>query len=269
MIMKRANRVCRRVFCGIFAVLMLSVFLTSCEEKEKYPELTEKFFVNDYTGEISDSDSEEICLKGASLQKETGAQVVVAAVQSTDGDDISEYALELGRKWEIGESEKNNGVLILLATEDRQVYIAVGYGLEGALPDSKTGRLLDVYAVPYLKNDDFSTGISKVYSAVVNEVYLEYGITPQDYIPIDDVKVKPESQGIATVIISWVILLIIVVLFTVFARKRGIRVFFFPGGPRGGFGGGFGGFGSGGGFSGGGFSGGGGSFGGGGAGRGF
>lgn len=241
-----------------------------CKSAEKvYPDHTEEFYVNDFAGVLKEDDAREVFVMGATLDKETakvlktdvGAQVAAVTVETTEGEEISDYALGLGRRWGLGDKEKNNGVLILLATEDREVYVAVGYGLEGRLPDSKTGRIIDDYAIDYFKENDFSAGMLNLYRAIVREVYAEYDLDvpenisePQRYRRDVDYK----EAGI-----SWGVILLILIFCAVYLRLHG---FFAPfigfGGGRGGFGG----F-SGGGF--GGFSGGGGSFGGGGAGRGF
>lgn len=250
------------ILCLVFCGCDKNAIPTSSELKA-----TDKFFVNDYADVISDTDEQEMYKKGVYLNDKTSAQVVVITVESTGDEVISDYALELGRNWGVGDKEKNNGIVILLATQDRDVYISVGYGLEGAIPDSKAGRILDEYGVDYFSNDEFSKGLSAVYSAVYNEVLIEYGISPDDgYVPIDRLDSNQRS-GSATVLISWVILIIVIFLYLFVFRRSGF--FFFLGGPPmgGGFHGGSSFRGSGG--FGGGFRGGGGSFGGGGAGRGF
>lgn len=241
---------------------------------DKYPEPTSRFFVNDFADVIEQAAEDEIYSKAAALQEKTTAQVVVVTVNTLDGEEPADYALGLGRQWGVGQEDEDNGVIILLSKTERQIYIAVGYGLEGALPDSKTGRIIDVYGLDYLKKDDFSKGLLEIFGAIVNEVYIEYGEEPEEgYTPIEDTDEETLEEYGARVAASWVIMIACVILFVlVFGRRR--RGFFWFGGP-GGFGGmggsGFGGFGggSGGSFGGGGFSGGGGSFGGGGAGRGF
>ncbi|MBO4733446.1 MAG: TPM domain-containing protein [Clostridia bacterium] len=261
-----------------FLLLLLAAVITllcGCDGAEKeYPDHTEKLYVNDFANALDEADADEIFALGAALDKasaealktDVGAQVAAVTVDSTDGEEISEYALALGRKWGLGSKENNNGIVILLATEDREVYVAVGYGLEGALPDSKTGRLIDTYAIDYFKENEFSAGMLNLYRALIREVYAEYGLEapenaapPQEY----DSDVDLKEAGI-----SWIVILIVLIVCVVYMRKRG---FLIPFGGFGGFGGsgrgGFGGFSGGGGF--GGFSGGGGSFGGGGAGRGF
>lgn len=255
---------------AVAAVLLVLTGIGAAAAK-KYPEPTDRFFINDYAGVIDSSAEDEIYSRAAALYEKTGAQTVVVAAKNLGGEEPSDYALGLGREWGVGDKKKNNGVVILFALEERQIYIAVGYGLEGALPDSKTGRIIDNYGLEYLKADNFSEGILQITKAVINEIYIEYGEEPEEgYTPIDD----SEDGYSKKVAVSWVALIAVVLLYLMIFGRR--RSFFWFGGPGGfgGFGGGgfsggsFGGH-SGGGFSGGGFSGGGGSFGGGGAGRGF
>lgn len=142
------------------------------------PEATEEFYVNDYAGVFSDDWKDKLCEAGKELKDETTAQLVVLTVDTTDGEDISDYAVETGRKWGIGAKDKDNGVLVVLSVSDRKVWVAVGYGLEGKLPDSKTGRLLDEYAVPSYKEDKFEKGTVELYYALLNEIRDEYGLEP-------------------------------------------------------------------------------------------
>ena len=142
----------------------------------KIPSATKEFYVNDYAGVFSDTWKEELCKAGEQLYEDTTAQLVVLTVDTTDGEDISDYAVETGRKWGIGSKKKNNGVLIVLSVSDRKVWVSVGYGLEGKLPDSKIGRLLDEYAVPSYKDNQFEKGTVELYYALLNEIREEYGL---------------------------------------------------------------------------------------------
>ncbi len=259
----------KRILSFAVIILCFSLFLCGCGEKAGYPTATNHFYVNDFANVIEDSEESKMISSAVALADATTAQVVVVTVEDLDGEVISDYALELGRLWGVGDEEKDNGVVILLSLEDREIYIAVGYGLEGALPDSKTGRIIDYYGLEHFKSDNFSAGIAAVTNAIINEVYIEYGLTPQNgYVSIDNVAINDslEASG-GKVAVSWLALIIILIILSLLSRGRGGAFFWFFGGPgsfggRGGFGGG-----SSGGF--GGFRGGGGSFGGGGAGRGF
>lgn len=265
------NKILR--IAALVFVLVIVLSLASCgkESREQYPTPTEKFFVNDFAAVLNEADANTIYTSGAALQDATTAQAVVVTIESLDGKAASDYALELGRQWGVGAEDKNNGVVILLSESDREIYIAVGYGLEGALPDSKTGRIIDNYGLSYFSNNNFSTGLVNIYNAIVNEIYIEYGMQPsENYIPAD---LLPEAQSdtssVGEVAISWLVLIVLVILYMlIFGRRGGLFLFgsprFFTGGFHhhgGGFGGSSGGFG--------GFRGGGGSFGGGGAGRRF
>ena len=247
---------------GIIIVRVLS--LCGCETKDKYPSVSERFYVNDFADVLTEEEENELLSRSAALQNSTTAQVVVATVTSLNGEEPYYYATELARKWQIGDKEADNGILVLLSTGDREIFIAVGYGLEGALPDSKTGKIIDVYGLEYLRNDQFGAGIKAITEALINQVYIEYGYEPETgYVDIENVSSPTEDAG--SILISWVIMLTILMIIFVISRRSG-KMFFF-GIPH--FHGGFdsNNFHSGGGF--GGFKGGGGSFGGGGAGRGF
>ena len=268
----------KRIINLIAAALAVCIFILPVSAANKYPSPDSRLFVNDFADVIDSAAEDEIYSRGAALQEKTTAQVAVVTVKTLDGEEPADYALGLGRHWGVGQKDKDNGVVILLSKTERQIYIAVGYGLEGALPDSKTGKIIEVYGLDYLKKDDFSKGLLEIFKAIVNEVYIEYGEEPEEgYTEIDENDGESLEEYGAKVAASWVIMIAVVILFVlVFGRRR--RGFFRFGGPGGFGGGGFGGFGgsgggftgsSGGSFGGGGFSGGGGSFGGGGAGHGF
>ncbi len=256
---------------SIAAIITLLFCTCGCDSQDDgFIKPTEEFYVNDFADIIDDSAESEMLSRSVTLAQKTTAQVVTVTVESLDGVAPEEYALQIGREWGVGDDEADNGIVILLSESDREIYIAVGYGLEGALPDGKTGRIIDRYGLDYLKNDDFSTGLLEISKAVVNEVYIENGLEPEvGYTPIDSIiDIQPIEEHGGSVAVSWVGMIIIIIIILILPRRR--RGFFWFGGPpMGGFYGGSGSFSgrSSGGF--GGFSGGGGSFGGGGAGRRF
>ncbi len=247
----------RKLVC-IAALLCLLLGLTV--SAASFPSPTDRFFVNDFAGVLSAQDEETIYAMGVQLYEKTGAQVVAVTIDDLDGSDVDEYALLLGREWGVGDDEKDTGVVLLLSLNDREVTIQVGYGLEGAITDIRAGILLDTYAVPSFSKDDFSAGMRNTYDAIVNEVYIEFDMQPdENYTPVSEL----EGESAFGFFEIAVILLLILSLFLGRGRFGGfLPFFFFHGGHGGGHSGGSG-------FSGGGFSGGGGSFGGGGASRKF
>ena len=121
--MRRKKRRLSILLC--MGLILSALFTAGAAAKTTY-EPTGRFFVNDFAGVLSAADAEEIYALGAELDKQTGAQVVAVTVPTTGGEEIRSYGLELGREWGIGEKDKNNGILLLLAVEDRQVGIESG-----------------------------------------------------------------------------------------------------------------------------------------------
>ncbi|HOQ10034.1 MAG TPA: TPM domain-containing protein [Syntrophomonadaceae bacterium] len=234
----------------------------------KIPDPPRQFYCLDEAQMLTPELEAALVNTSAQIADQSGAQIVVVTLETLNGESLEEVSLEILRSWGIGDAQKNNGVLILVAREERLSRIEVGYGLEGAIPDGKAGRILDEHLVPNLQRDNYSLGILETYNAVLEEVCREYNLA---YQPLD-----PNSLGIVAHnpgkqeqgINWWVVALIIMMLYLYFrfsGRFRG------GGGYRGGGGTFWGGpwRGGGGGFGGGGFGGRGGSGGGGGASRGW
>lgn len=257
----------------IFTLLILLLLIPAMVQAAEFPELADDIYIQDIAGILSEEQETEIKNLGAGLEDATTAQIAVMVIDSLDGEPIESYANEALRHYGVGSAEDNNGVLVVLSMTDREIYIEIGYGLEGALPDGKVGRILDDYAVPYLSEDQPDEAILNTYQALYNEVAAEYdwdgeAVSPQ---PLNKVNAGDEGEGgIMQPIVTFLIVLAVLFFFTGGGGGRGRRGrgntmrrggFFGPGS----FGGGFGGSSGGGGFRGGG----GGSSGGGGAGRGF
>lgn len=138
---------------------------------------TSNFYVNDYANLLSTETESYIMNINQTLNNKTKAQVVVVTVQTLEGKSLEEYSTELFRSFGIGDKTLNNGVLILIALQERQSHIEVGYGLEGILNDAKTGRIQDEYMIPYLRQKNWDEGIKNGFNAIVNEVEKEYDIS--------------------------------------------------------------------------------------------
>ena len=242
----------KKLIAGLLLILL--ILPIACMTVSATPSPTAAFYVNDMAGVLSAEQEKSMVSVAEQLAKQTGAQVAVLTVTTLDGKDINEYALEVARAWGIGDKEKNNGVLILLSTGDREVRVEVGYGLEGCLPDGKTGRLIDTYAIPYYAQNDFATGTVQLFHAVMNVVCEEYGVDPASLnVPVMDT--AEEEMTIFDLIVGLVVVAGMIALI-VLTRGRILLFFGFGGFGRGGRGGGSGGvsrnFGGGGSFGGGG-----------------
>lgn len=107
-------------------------------------------------------------------EAKTGQQVVVLTVPSLEGDALEDFSLKVSRTWKLGRAGKNDGILVLIARDDRKMRIEVGYGLEGTLPDALCGRIIRDEMVPRFRENDFSGGISAGVDAVLSVLAGDY-----------------------------------------------------------------------------------------------
>lgn len=222
--------------------------------------------MNDETGTLTKEQINSLLKKLEDFDKETSTQIVVYIIPSLNGEPLEEVSVRLAEANKIGKKDKNNGVLLLIAKNDRKLRIEVGYGLEGVLTDALSSQIIRNEITPSFKNNNYYEGITKGIDAIISVTKGEYKAD----------KKKKESGGLCFGIPIFVIMIFIFVGFSIFIsiirRLMGFGGTMYSGGRRNGgwsnFGGGgfwSGGSGSSGGSSFGGFSGGGGSFGGGGA----
>jgi uncharacterized protein len=219
----------KRTFYLILGLLFISNILLAVD----FPKPTPYKYINDYVGVVEPEYVQKIISVGKELEDKTTAQVTAVIIDSLQGITIEEYAVELFRRWGIGQKGKDNGVLLLVAINDRQMRIEVGYGLEGAIPDGKAGRIRDEYIIPYFKEGDYSKGIYYGYLALVKEVAKEYNV--ELTFDVDAELPKSSSAYVETIVIVLIVVFIMLVL-----SRRGVWYI----GPRGPMGpGNFGGFG--------------------------
>lgn len=276
----------RRIYTATLTLFLAALLLITPAFAQPSP--PHEFYVLDEAGVLSQQQKQGIISLSTHLaQQAQGAQVVVVTVDHLETGDERADALSILREWQIGDKQLNNGVLLYAAIKDRKVVIEVGDGMEGALPDSKAGRILDKQLLPHFKKADYAQGILAAYDQIVSTVCQEYNVDEAALREQAGFEPQTNRTGDSSIFSPFVIIVIVLVLATMFnsggrggggrRRRNSAWPFIFFGGPRigggggfggrGGFGGGSGGFGGGGGF--GGSSGGGGSGSGGGASRGW
>lgn len=223
------------------SVFLLLITAGSALAVSNIPKPPAEIYCLDEAGILSPSTEQAIVATGRNLEAASGAQIVVLTVKTLDGANLEEFALQVLRQWGIGDKTKNNGVLVLIALNERKSRIEVGYGLEGALPDGKVGRILDESLSPYFAKGQYDAGMINTYNALLNEVNQEYGI---NISPVSaDKAAQPVSKTNNKTGWTQIIGLGIFILIWLFFARRG----WWFGGPfgGGGFGGGGGGFGGG------------------------
>lgn len=124
-----------------------------------FPELTDR--VVDEAGLLSAAERQTLIGKLAAFEERSSDQVVVATIRSLEGQNLERYANELFRHWALGQAQENNGVLLLVARDDRKIRIEVGYGLEGTLTDALSKIIIDQVIVPRFRSGDFASGITE------------------------------------------------------------------------------------------------------------
>ncbi len=202
----------------------------------------------------------------AAFERRTGAQVVVLTVPDLDDEPIEDYSMRVVETWKLGTEEQDNGVLLLVAQQERRLRIEVGHGLEGSLTDAYSRRILDNVITPSFRQGDFPGGIEAGVDAILATIEGDPNAIPES-VPATG----SSGDGISPILLFFIIVMIMIIVSALQRRRRGRawtsnrggRWIVLPPGGGGFGGGGFGGGGFGGG--GGGFGGGGGSFGGGGA----
>jgi len=244
---------------GVVAFLLVLLLLGALPARAEKPVPFLSGRVVDEAAMIPADAKRRIDDKLAAFEQRTGDQVVVLTVDSLDGEPIEDYSVRVAQTWKLGQKGKDNGVLLVVAKQDRKIRIDVGYGLEPTLTDLETGRIIDLMR-PDFQKGDFGAGIEHGSEAILTA--LDGGEVP---VPAK----QPEGKGLPDFLTFGIAIGVFLLLNALANRSRSSRWPRGGGGWWGGFGGGgFGGggfSGGGGGGGGGGFSGGGGSFGGGGA----
>lgn len=236
--------------CAVALWLLLILFChTATAQDIQFPPLTGR--VVDQANMLDAASEQQIAQMLEEHERATSNQIVVVTLPDLQGRTIEEFGYQLGRHWGIGQKNKDNGALLVIAKAERKVRIEVGYGLEGALTDAISSDIVHRIIVPEFKRGGFEDGIGKGVEAMMQAVAGEYSGTTE--AEPTDTRTKA------------------LVLFLVFGGWLALAAFTSVGGRRGGRGlimlGAMGALGGrrGGGFGGGGFGGGGGGFGGGGA----
>jgi len=247
---------------SFFTLALFGVLLIGCSSPAaSLPEFTAP--VVDSIGRVSAEVETQINSELISFQQSGGPQIAVAVVDSTGNATPENYSIDLARSWGIGDKEKDNGVLLLIALEDRTLRIEVGSGVEGELTDVTAAGIVDSVLLPRLRANDVDGAVRDGARAVM-QVWRGENIVLEPTVPSNTVTEPTQQQSIFSIILFFGIMFVFITL-AVAGKKRGGSMFgpfaagtIYGGGfgnhRGGGFGGGFGGFGGGGG---GGFSGGG------------
>lgn len=185
-----------------------------------FPALTGR--IVDQAGIISAETRNAIEPRLADLEAKSGIQLVVATVNSLQGQDIEPYANELFRHWKLGEKAKNNGVLLLVAPNERRVRIEAGYGLEGTLTDALSKVIIANAIAPRFKTGDFNGGISRGVDDIITVLTTDASEWEKRPSLRLDTEPAPASDPL-----NWLLAFIAAAVIILLIVSPGFRWFFF------------------------------------------
>ena len=160
--------------CLILAGLLCFMSAAAAASPEAFPQPAGA--VSDFAGVVPTELRARMEDLSREVLQKTGVSVVVAALETIGDGDVDDYANRLYSAWGIGKKGEDRGVLILLAVRERRIRIETGYGVEGILPDGLAGEILDRYAIPHLKKNDFGPGLYNALAAVSAVIAKDAGV---------------------------------------------------------------------------------------------
>jgi uncharacterized protein len=248
----------RKITAALFGLLALAAFAMAAD----FAALKPQGYVSDYAGVVDPAAKAALEQYCALVEARTGAQIAVLTVPSLQGEPVEDVANDVFRKWGVGQKTTNEGVLLLLATQDRRMRLEVGYGLEPILPDGFTGSVLRAMS-PFLRESRYGEAVTEAVQTIGTRIAQAKGVTIDGSLPR---AARPSSRStpfplivFGVIMLLWVIgamrggrgggsgvsgLLTGMLLGSLLGRSSGVGR---GGGGFGGFdsGGGFGGFGGG------------------------
>ncbi len=174
--------------------------------------------VVDQTNTLSQEQKQALAKRIADERKATGNQIAILMVKSLEGESLEQYSLDVARGWGIGQQERNSGVLLFVSKDDRRLRIEVGYGLEGALTDIRSGQIIRDRIAPQFRLNKYYEGINEGLSGIITAVHGEKdpNLQPED----SGSGQQKRSSGFPLEVIIWGVILIPMWLSSILARTK-------------------------------------------------
>ena len=227
------------VTVAVIMAMLILVTAASAAVDVTVPDMTEIFYVADYAGVLSNDTVNYICDTGYDLAVQTGAELVVLTVDFLDGLNSEEYANAVFNDWRLGDPQKNNGVLILLAVGEGKYFVAQGSGLENSLSSGTIGTILDQHMEEDFDAGNYDRAVLNTYKELYSRLEKIYGAVTPDY-PIYEWEYEGDSYGrdifLGVLLVAIIMILIvinvvraIVLPIRVYPRRRFFGGFYGPG----------------------------------------
>ncbi|MCY7349198.1 MAG: TPM domain-containing protein [Cytophagaceae bacterium] len=201
-----------RSLLRVLGHLTFVLFLTTAALAQELPPKPDPpRLVNDFVGILSGSERQQLEQKLLAFNDSTSTQITIVIVKSTGDYPPGDYAFALGRAWGVGQKGKNNGVILLWATGDRKIFIAPGYGLEGALPDAICKRIISNILGPNFKQEQYFAGLDAATDEIIRRASGEFEAEPKD---------TAKDEGFPSGLLIFIVIIVIIFIFLA-GRNRG------------------------------------------------
>lgn len=172
----------------VLLAIITSVVVSGGAQALDVPKTPTDIPIVDQTNTLTNEQKSQLAQKIADERKKSGNQIAILMIPSLQGESIEGYSLKVARQWGVGTGENDNGVLLLIAKDDRKLRIEVGKGLEGALTDAQAGRIIRNEITPQFKNNKYyegvSAGVTSIIAAINGEYVASGGSVDQDSVGI-------------------------------------------------------------------------------------
>lgn len=188
--------------------LIITVTGWKVQAQEIPPRPNPPRLVNDFAGVLLREEADMLESKLITYNDSTSTQIAVVTVKTTGNYDVSEVALKILREWGVGTKDKNNGIVLLVAVEDRKIRIETGTGMEGTIPDAIANRIIDQVIAPNFKEGHYYQGIDEGVDKLIQAAAGEYKGIPK----------KGKDGSGAGLMVGFIILIIII---SIISRRGG------------------------------------------------
>src|SRR5437762_436431 len=155
-------------------LIFVALLAINSRAAEVIPPKPDRYF-NDYAGVVSKEAADRFNEQLAQFERETSDQVVVAVFPKMQSDsDIADYTQRVAQAWGVGQKERRNGLVLFVFTQDRKMFIQVGYGLEGALPDITAFDITEYHIKPHFRSGDYEGGLATGIDLICKAIRGEY-----------------------------------------------------------------------------------------------
>lgn len=191
------------IIATIFLVIML--LIPTAYAKVNIPAATGDFYVNDFAEVLSSSEKDRLLKKAKDLSEKHEIQVVVTTVKSLEGKTIEEYGHKMYQQYKI----EDRGLLILFAAEEKKTSVEIGIQMQKYIDKSESKRLIEQYAIPYIKNNKANEALISLQTVLIDETIL--GIENQNSYDVDTLFSYEEKQSIRNAVIIFITVILVVV----------------------------------------------------------